>query len=180
MRRRLKKPRVVGLVLAVIAAVGAVCDVQAGGAATDETQAPPVRGATYKGNIDRSSGLPVTFKVSSNGKTISDVQVAHPLQCYLGKYYLPSVSSGSAVSKINRVSESFKVTMRRTIGSSDPQLASDTVTVTVSGEFRKHGVENGSITTTQGNFVANPEFPSSCNASGSVSSVYATRALKHA
>jgi len=146
------------------------------GTPTGEMPTKPVAGAAYVGDVDGQSLLPVSFEVAASGKAITYVKVAHPLQCYLHKAYLPSVSSGKKSFPIEASTESFTAKVEAKIGSADSQLASDSITVTIEGQFHASKHESGKISTTQGGYVANQEFASSCNSEGTVAGTYETTA----
>lgn len=156
------------LVSLLLLSGGAVATAALAGAAK---QAPgkPAAGASYVGGIDGESSLPVTFKVTRDGKAVTDVSIPHPLQCYLGRAYLPAVSSGSKSFPIERGMETFRVTL-------ESKSTSATITLVLTGQFHQGGRESGEVSTTQAGYTPNPEFGSSCDSAGTVSGTYETKA----
>jgi hypothetical protein len=118
--------------------------------------AKPLKGATYRGTIERDGEnvtFPISFKVSQNGKTVSSFKLADsfPVYCHGGGF--PHIDDGSG-----------RVTKRGTFTAKLPLLTISTNKadgfIVVSGTFARGGAASGKVRTD-----INGSFGTACNGS---------------
>jgi hypothetical protein len=163
--------------LAVASGVGALTLSAVGtafaalGTPTTPKAGKPKAGATYKGEINGFSSYPISFKVSRDGASVTDVRIPQPLQlsCLSGKAG-PGQKSASTPASIDRSNDTF------TADVTYPGEAG--LTVTVTGQFLAHHAEQGAATFT---YVVSSSTASEfdCTAPYTQSGQYTTKAKKH-
>lgn len=101
--------------------------------------AKPTKNATYDGSYTGRSTETLSFKVSANGKRISDIYVETPFRCSGGCGGAPSGENGSA-----KVTEkgTFKSTMKLLGPGSTKAEGKDTIV----GTFERGGKAKGTVT----------------------------------
>jgi hypothetical protein len=104
----------------------------------------PVKGATYRGTINRDVGnitFPISFKVSKNGKTVSGFELADSFPVYCQGGGFPHLGNGG----------SGRITKKATFTARLPLVANSTNradgSVIVSGEFARAGAASGKVRT---------------------------------
>jgi hypothetical protein len=112
--------------------------------------AKPVKGATYSGSITRGVGtttFPISFKVSNNGKKVSNVKLAnaYPVYCQGGGF--PTMGAGG----------SGRITKKKTFSVKLPltnfMTKKPAGSIVVSGKFGADGSASGKVKTAiTGNF----------------------------
>jgi hypothetical protein len=151
-------------VLALLLATGSALAGTAGDAAK------PKAGATYKGTINGDAGAPISFKVSADGSSVTDVRIPQPLQlsCLQGKAGPPETTTSSPA-PISSPGETFTATVNYP---SDPGL-----TATVTGQFLAQRAEQGQVVFT---YALSPSTASEwdCSAPYTQTGTYATKAKK--
>lgn len=112
-----------------------------GGAAV-ALAAKPIKGATYRGGIKRSSNVTysISFKVSANGKRVSSFSLpnGYPVYCQGGGFGQQQAASG-------KISKTGKFTVKLPIYFAPSHQHQGFVVIT--GKFAKHGKESGTVTT---------------------------------
>ncbi|HEX3692848.1 MAG TPA: hypothetical protein VHU13_05835 [Solirubrobacteraceae bacterium] len=120
------------------AAILAVALVVAAGALA----AKPIKGATYSGTIKRTSNVTYTisFKVSANGKKVSDFRLlsGYPVYCEGGGF-------GEVKSASGKVTDKGTFTVKLPIYFAPTHQHQGFVIVT--GSFGEHGKESGKVKT---------------------------------
>jgi hypothetical protein len=104
--------------------------------------AAPIKGATYKGGISRSRTvtLPISFKVSGNGKHVGSFTLSngYPVYCQGGGFGALQPASGTITKR-----GTFKVKLPIYFKPAHSHQGF----VIVTGSFGKHGRESGKVTT---------------------------------
>lgn len=103
--------------------------------------AAPIKGATYKGTIARTSSVAysISFKVSANGKRVGSFKLSYyPVYCQGGGFGSLEQASGPISKK-----GTFKVALPIYFAPAHQRQGS----VIVTGAFAKHGKESGKVTT---------------------------------
>jgi hypothetical protein len=106
--------------------------------------AAPIKGATYQGKLKlphaTSVTFPISFKVSANGKRVSNFTLAHgyPVYCQGGGFGQQQPASGTVTSK-------GKFTVKLPIFFAPAHQHQGFVIVT--GTFAKNGRESGTVVT---------------------------------
>jgi len=100
--------------------------------------ASPVKGGAYTGKYSDGAISAISFKVSANGKKVTDLYAQTPIHCAGGCGGFSSPSGGTA-----RISSkgTFKVTLPIKGLGGKTTIGTDTITCT----FRKHGKANGTV-----------------------------------
>jgi hypothetical protein len=109
------------------------------GAALASATTNQVPGATYKGQINHFSNVPVSFKVSSNGKKVTKIEIPQPLQltCLQGKAGPPETSESPSVAISANGTFSASIHQK-------PELE-HMITVKIHGRFLSGGRETGTV-----------------------------------
>ena len=122
-RFRSRMCRVSVLALVVVLATAAVA-----------LAANPVKGAKYSGTINANGGLPISFKVTSNGKNVVKMKVPQPpIFCSAGGP--PPAQKRAKPAPISSTG-SFKEKLQYVGGT----------TLKVTGAFHRHHKESGKVT----------------------------------
>jgi hypothetical protein len=104
--------------------------------------AKPIKGATYRGGIKRSSNVTysISFKVSANGKRVGSFSLpnGYPVYCQGGGFGQAQAGSG-------KVSKTGKFTVKLALYFAPTHQHQGFVIIT--GKFGKHGKESGTVTT---------------------------------
>jgi len=96
------------------------------------------KGASYSGHYKGGVTAAISFRVSANGKQVTDLSVTTPFKCSGGCGGAASPIGGSAsISKKGR----FKATLKLVEPGSTKSFGTDTVT----GTFLKHGRAMGTV-----------------------------------
>jgi len=117
-------------------------------AASVALAAKPVKGATYSGTIVRSIGntsFPISFKVSKNGKTVSDFKLTndYPVYCQGGGF--PELGTGKAA----KISKKGTFTAKLPLKDIHPPGKGEG-SVIITGTFAAHGSVSGKVKTAIG------------------------------
>jgi len=98
-----------------------------------------VKGADYAGTYTGKQGDSITFKVSANGKRVTDLTASTPFKCQGGCGGVSNGTGGTAAIKDGK----FKATLDlRGPGGSTKVVGTDKVT----GTFEKNGEAKGTVT----------------------------------
>lgn len=122
--------------LHVIGILGAVATLAV---VTAASASNAVKGASYLGSYSDGATHAISFKVSTNGKRVIELDVSTPIKCQGGCGGIGSASPASApISKNGR----FKVKLNLIF---PPGSNKSQGTETVTGRFLKHGKATGTV-----------------------------------
>jgi hypothetical protein len=128
----------------MLAAIAVVALVAAAGGTAAALAAKPIKGATYKGKLKlvhvSNVTFPISFKVSANGKLVSNFSLpnGYPVYCQGGGF-------GQLQAASSPITKKGKFTIKLPIYFAPAHAHQGFVIVT--GTFAKHGKESGTVTT---------------------------------
>jgi PASTA domain len=100
----------------------------------------PIAGATYKGTINDDPNLPITFDVSSDGSSVTDIQIPRPIPLSCLQSPTGAQTTTSAPAPIYPASETFTASV------SYPQIGN--LVVVMAGQFLANHTVTGSLSFT--------------------------------
>ena len=119
--------------------IGALAAVATLSVTTVAIASSAVKGASYVGSYSDGATNAISFKVSANGKKVLDLTVSTPIKCQGGCGGIGSASPASAsISKHGRFTVKLNLVF-------PPGSNKSEGTETVTGEFLKHGIATGTV-----------------------------------